>query len=132
MGEERRKSVRIKKVLTVRYGYNVDKNVKKWDITTIRDISETGMCITTHRRFSPDDILTFLIKIPSRPLEWMEFKGRIVGTNESNVIPGESVIRSPVTITRAEFINLKKNQKELIREYITWFLTKLKKEEKQK
>lgn len=114
MGEERRKSVRIKKALTVRY-CGVDKADKKWDITAVRDISEIGMCITTHQQFLPNDIVTFLIKIPSRPLEWVEFTGRVVGSEESRV---------DTHLTRIEFMNLKEVQKELIREYITWFLTK--------
>ena len=122
MGEERRKSVRIKKALTVRYSYGIDKDGKKWDITAIRDIGETGMSITTHQRFSLSDIVTFLIKIPSRPLEWIEFTGRVVGSEELRAISGEVVAGSH--ITRVEFINLKEDQKELIREYITWFLTK--------
>ena len=115
MGEERRKSVRIKKVLTVRYCYGVDKADKKWDMTLIRDISETGMRITTRQRFSLNDILTFLIKVPSRPLEWVEFTGRVVESKESRVARH---------LTRIEFINFKEGQKELIREYITWFLSK--------
>ncbi|MDP2938212.1 MAG: PilZ domain-containing protein [Candidatus Omnitrophota bacterium] len=122
MGEERRKSVRIKKVLTVRYSYGVNKDEKKWDITAIRDISETGMSITIHQEFSPNDIITFLIKIPTRPLEWIEFTGRVVGTEDLKAISGETL--TGAHITRVEFINLKENQKELIREYITWFLTK--------
>lgn len=122
MVEEKRKSVRIKKVITVRYNYGADTGEKKWDMTMIRDISETGMCITTHQRFSLNDIVTFLIKIPSRPLEWIEFTGRVVGSEELKAISGETVGVSQ--ITRVEFINLKEDQKELIREYITWFLTK--------
>ena len=122
MGEERRKSVRIKKVLTVRYSYGVNKDEKKWDITAIRDISETGMSVSTHYKFSPNDIVTFLIKIPSRPLEWIEFTGRVVGTEDLKAISGETL--TGAHITRVEFINLKEDQKELIREYITWFLTK--------
>jgi len=122
MVEEKRKSVRIKKIITVRYSYDINKDEKKWDMTMIRDISETGMCITTHKQFLPNDIITFLIKIPSRPLEWIEFTGRVVGSEKRMAIPGESVASSH--ITRIEFINLKEGHKELIREYITWFLTK--------
>jgi len=122
MGEERRKSVRIKKVLTVRYSYGVDKADKKWDMTLVRDISETGMCITTRQRFSLNDILTFLIKIPSEPLEWVEFTGRVVRSEELNVTSREAV--AGVHLTRVEFLDLKEDQKELIREYIRWFLTK--------
>jgi len=122
MGEERRKSVRIKKFISVRYSYDADEGEKKWDITSIRDISETGMCITTQQQFLANDILVFLIKIPTRPLDWIEFTGRVVGSEALKVISGESVGSSH--ITRVEFINLKEVQKGLIREYIAWFLTK--------
>ena len=122
MGEERRKSVRIKKALTVRYCYGVDKADKKWDMTLIRDISETGMCITTRQRFSLNDILTFLIKVPSRPLEWVEFTGRVAGSEELNVTSREAA--AGLYITRVEFMNFKEGHKELIRESIIWFLSK--------
>ncbi len=122
MGEERRKSVRIKRFITVRYSYYVDKGEKKWDITSIRDISETGMCITTQQQFLANDILAFLIKIPTTPLDWIEFTGRVVGSEALKAISGESIASSH--ITRVEFINLKEMQKGLIREYIAWFLTK--------
>ena len=122
MVEERRKSVRIKKTITVRYGYGINKDEKKWDMTFLRDISETGMSIATCHQFSANDILTCIIKIPSRPLEWIEFTGRVVGSEELMAISGEVVAGSH--ITRVEFINLKEDQKELIREYIAWFLTK--------
>src|SRR4030042_1822253 len=128
MAEERRKSVRIKKVLTVRYSYAINKDEKKWDITAIRDISETGMSISTHYKFSPDDIMTLLIKIPSRPLEWIEFTGRVVGSEELTSISGKVVTGS--NITRVEFINLKEDQKELIRQYIEWFLSQGKRGQK--
>ncbi len=122
MGEERRKSVRIKKVLTVRYSYSVNKDEKKWDITAIRDISETGMSVTIHQEFSPNDIITFLIKIPTRPLEWIEFTGRVVGSEGLKAISGEAVAGSHITIVK--YRKDKEIREVLIREYITWFLTK--------
>lgn len=122
MREERRKSVRIKKVITVRYSYGIDKDEKKWDMTVIRDISETGMSVATQHKFSPNDIVTFLIKIPSRPLDWIELAGRVVVSEGVKTTSGETL--GVAHITRVEFINLKEDQKELIREYITWFLSK--------
>ena len=61
MDEERRKSVRIKKFITVKYSYGDSKNGKKWDFPSIRDISETGMSITTQQQLLQDDIITFLV-----------------------------------------------------------------------
>ncbi|MDD4938811.1 MAG: PilZ domain-containing protein [Candidatus Omnitrophica bacterium] len=118
MVEERRKSVRIKKMLSVRYAYPDENGVKKWDITSVRDISETGMSITTEHGFSANDTLTFLVKIPSKPLDWEEFTGRVVCSESAR--PGSS----PLHITRVEFINLRDEQKQLVREYISWFLAK--------
>ncbi|MFH1889082.1 MAG: PilZ domain-containing protein [Candidatus Omnitrophota bacterium] len=106
MPDERRKSVRIKKVISVRY----TEDGKKWDITSIKDISEKGMCFTTHEEFVPNDVITFLIKIPSMPLEWIELTGRVVKRQSH--------------ITRVEFVNLQDNHKELIRQHIKWFLSK--------
>jgi len=122
MDEERRKSVRIKKVITVRYNYGADTGEKKWDMTVVRDISETGMSIATNHKFSPNDIVDFLIKIPSRPLDWIELTGRVVASKEL-----KSVYTAAVTAahtTRVEFTNLKEDKKELIRQYVTWFLSK--------
>jgi len=122
MGEERRKSVRIKKFITVRYNYGADTGEKKWDMTVVRDISETGMSIATNHKFSPNDIVDFLIKIPSRPLDWIELTGRVVASKEL-----KSVYTAAVTAahtTRVEFTNLKEDKKELIRQYVTWFLSK--------
>lgn len=116
--------MRIKRGITVRYSYTTDKGEKKWDMTGIRDISETGMSVSTQHKFSSNDILTFLIKIPSRPLEWIEFTARVVGSEEMKSITGETL--RAVHITRLEFINLKEDQKELIREYITWSLSRKK------
>ncbi len=122
MGEDRRKSVRIKKLLTVRYSYGINNSNKKWDITSIRDISETGISINTQQAFAVNDIITFLVKIPSRPLDWLEFTGRVVVSEELKSISGESVAGSH--LTRVEFINLKEKERELIKEYVTWFLAK--------
>ena len=118
---ERRKSVRIKKIITVRYSYGIGDE-KKWDMTVIRDISETGMCVTTHKQFFPEDTMAFLVKIPSRPLEWMEFIGRVVGSEKLANTPGMSF--ADTYLTRVEFVNLQDSQKESIREYIAWFLAK--------
>ena len=122
MGEERRKSVRIKKVLVVRYGYGVDKDGKKWDITAIRDISETGMQIITIKHFHNGEVLNFLIKIPFRPFQWIEFNGKIVGSKEPKTPLDDSVLG--VYLTRVEFLDLKEDLKELLRAYVDWFLTK--------
>ncbi|MFA5356034.1 MAG: PilZ domain-containing protein [Candidatus Omnitrophota bacterium] len=118
MADERRRSVRVKKVINIRY--TDDK--KKWDITAIRDISETGISFTTHKPFSPDDIITFLIKIPTMPLEWLEITGRVVASE--GIISAAGAMLEGSFITRVEFVNLQGRHKEFIQQYITWFLSK--------
>lgn len=113
MKEERRRAVRIKKSLIVQYSRTFYDDTKYWDITTIKDISETGMCIITNKNFSPNETVSFRVKIPSRPFEWLEFTGRIVDIEISKL---------NTYITRVEFVDLTEEQKNLIKEYINWFL----------
>lgn len=119
MGVERRKSVRIKKVLSVRY--SLADAEKKWDMSSVRDISETGISFLTYKEFSAGDIMNFFIKIPSRPLDWVELRGKVIGSEGGKPFMGEPAGYSHVT--RVEFLDLKDEQRGLIREYITWFLS---------
>jgi len=109
---ERRESVRIKKSLTV---YYANKDKEKWDMSIIKNISETGICITTNKNFTLDEIINFRIKLPSEPFQWLELYGKVMEC--------EGAI-SGIYITRAEFICLKAGQKKLIKEYIAWVLGK--------
>lgn len=120
--EEKRKSVRIKKTLFVRYSYSFDKDKKRWEEAVVRDISETGISITTCHSFLPNDTITILIKIPSRPLDWIELKGRVVRCEGVKPIAERS--KFGASITAIEFIDLNEEQKKIIREYISWFLSK--------
>lgn len=114
MEEERRRSVRIKKPLTVQYSYTLDEK-KIWDMSFIKDLSDTGMCITTNKNFLVNEIFSIRIKVPLRPLMAVEIEGRVVESKESKACG---------YVTRVEFINLKDDQKELLREYIAWILVK--------
>lgn len=113
MEADKRKSVRIKKSLVVQYNYKISQSTTLWNMSTIKDISETGMCIVTDRSFPPNEKMNFRIKIPSRPFEWLEFNGRIVDTEAST---------ANIYFARVEFTNLQEEQKGLIGEYIKWFL----------
>ena len=122
MEEEKRQAILIKKTLVAMYTPDVDKDKKTWDATIIRDISERGMQVTTNKQFSPDEILTFFIKIPFRPFQWIEVNGRVVASDDLKTVFDESV--AGAHITRVEFVDLKENQKELIKAYIEWFMDK--------
>lgn len=116
MEKDRRKSIRVRTSFIVQYGYYVnDKGKKMWDMTVIRDISEVGMRITTHKSFSPNDILNFRLRIPSDPFQYLNFNGKVVESEES---------KAARHLTRIEFMDLEEEQKELIRIYVEWFLSK--------
>ena len=120
MEEERREKIRIKKELVVRYCYN-DKNKRVWDESCVRDISEKGMMFTTIRNFQPDEVVHILIKIPFEPFRWLEFEGKVVGSEELKTALSGSV--AGTYITRVEFINLKEEQKTTMQLYVEWFLS---------
>jgi hypothetical protein len=122
MQEEKRKFERIVKPIAVRYAEDTSLDAEKWDMTCTRNISAGGMCIVTSRYYSPEKILHFLLKIPLRPFEWQQVKGRVIGcinltTSMEELIPNSY-------ITRLEFLDLKEEQKNLINEYVRWFLKK--------
>ena len=84
-------------------------------MSVIKDISEAGICITTNKNFPLGDVINFRIKLPTQPFQWLELYGMVVECEE--IMPG-------TYITRAEFMDLKRDQKELIRSYISLVLGK--------
>jgi len=114
MEEERRRSVRVKKPLSVQYSYSLD-NKTRWDMSFIKDLSDTGICITTNNIFPADEIFFIRIKIPIKPHQALEIEGKVIESRE---------YKACGYITRLEFVGLKDDQKELIREYIAWILLK--------
>lgn len=118
MEKERRESVRIKKFLVALYS----RDKKTWDMTHIRDISDKGMQITTAGALTSGEILTFLIKIPFKPFEWIEINGKTVESSELKTVFDKPVANTH--ITRIEFVDLREDHKKLICEYIEWFLSR--------
>jgi len=122
MEEEKRQTVRIKKALIAMYRFHNDVDKDSWDQTQIRDICEKGMLITTMKCFQPNDVLTFLVKLPMNPFQWIEFNGRVVESKDLKTVHDEAIVGT--YITRVEFVGIKEEHKELMRVYIAWFLTK--------
>jgi c-di-GMP-binding flagellar brake protein YcgR len=114
MEEDRRKNSRIKKTLTVQYARAGSFNLK-WEMSQIKDISDTGLSITTAESFSSDQNLLIRLKLPTHPYEWIDLDGSVV---ESQSFGGE------FWLTRVKFIQLKEEDKTLIKDYIAWFLLK--------
>jgi hypothetical protein len=124
MTEERRRAPRIKKTLVVFYALpNESKGGgEKWNMTAVQNISELGMCLTINERLCQNDFLLLRIKLPQRPFEWQELKGRVLEIQELKNILEESVAGQ--FIARIEFLELKEEEKRLINEYVHWFLEK--------
>ncbi|MCX5708206.1 MAG: PilZ domain-containing protein [Candidatus Omnitrophica bacterium] len=114
MEEERRKTSRIKKNLIVQYASDEKINLK-WGISLIKDISDMGMSITTGKSFAPEENLLIRLKLPSQPYRWIDLKGAVI---ESKSYGGEN------WLTRVRFLKLNNEDKELIKDYIAWFLIK--------
>jgi c-di-GMP-binding flagellar brake protein YcgR len=114
MEEERRKTSRIKKNLTVQYTSSARSHLG-WEMSTIKDISDTGMSFTTSQNLVAQENLIIRLKLPSQPYKWIEINGEVI---ESKNLSGET------WLTRIKFLQLENEDKELIKEYITWFLIK--------
>lgn len=116
---EKRKAERMYKSLMVSYGIeNYLGIVEKWDITTVRNFSATGMVFTSS--YACEDKINLMIKIPSRPYEHLCIRAMVIESNALKLANSED---SPGTfLTRVEFIDLKNEQKHLINDYIEWLI----------
>ena len=112
--EEKRQSVRIEKPLTVRYSPEIDSK-DNWNVSFIKNVSETGISFDTNKQFQAGENILLMFKIPLDPYNWLETKGSVV---ESRPSTGKSFL------TRLKFISIKEAQRNLIRDYVTWFLSK--------
>ena len=116
---EKRKSERIYKSLMVSYGTeNYLGVVEKWDITTVRNFSKTGMVFTSS--YACEDKIDLLIRIPTRPYEHLRICARVI---ESSALKLVNSLNSPGTfLTRVEFMDLKDEDNKLISDYIEWLI----------
>lgn len=119
LSEEKRKAKRITKALFARYIPENERTSERWDMVSIKNISETGICLPASEPFSPGQILTILMKIPLRPMEWIEFKGKVVGSER--LIPDSPSSTVEMYLIRAEFLDLKDELKGLLKQYIAMF-----------
>ena len=113
MFEEKRQTVRIKKPLPVQFGIQKPDGTYSWDISLIRDISETGICLRASVRFEKGLICLLRINVPLRPGKPEVIKGQVIDTDE---------IKLNVFAVRILFLDLTEDQKKYLREYIAWAL----------
>jgi c-di-GMP-binding flagellar brake protein YcgR len=120
MENERRKNERIKKLLMVQYAAKTDRFLK-WDMSTMKDLSEGGMLITTDRNFPGGTILKFRFKLPTDPFHKLTLKARVVCS--ANIVTKMGVVLNGYLL-RVEFFELREEHKAMVRKYIQWFTSK--------
>jgi Tfp pilus assembly protein PilZ len=114
MGEERRKATRVRDPLFVQYCFDDADGKEIWDITTVQDISETGLSIKTVNAFKIGDPISLRLKVPLRPLEKIEVTGKVVGCSDTG--------QGRTSLTRIEFSDLPEDTKILFHEYVDWVI----------
>jgi len=112
---ENRKSTRIDKSLVIKYSSGIDK--KTWDISSVKNISETGILFDTNRQFQAGEDILVLFKIPLDPYNWIEANVSVV---ESTPCIGGAFL------TRIKFVSIDEPDRKMIKDYVAWFLRNVK------
>ncbi|MFA6129758.1 MAG: PilZ domain-containing protein [Candidatus Omnitrophota bacterium] len=111
---EKRKSVRIEKSFIIKYSPETS-NKNNWDISFIKNVSETGVLFDTNKQFQAAETILVMFKIPFDPYNWIEAKGSVI---ESAPFIGGSFL------TRIKFTSINESQRKLIKDYVAWFSRK--------
>jgi hypothetical protein len=120
MDEEKRRAPRIKKALVVLYSSDIEGDQKRWNMTSIKNISEYGLCLAMSEHFSQGQVLLFQIKFPTRPFEWLKVEGKILAVETFKTKFDAQI--ADQSQARIEFIGISEEQKIHIREYVEWFI----------
>ncbi len=116
---DKRKAVRIYKNITVRYGVQNHLGVvEKWDITTVINLSKTGLVFTSG--FACSETIDFMIKLPSHPYEPFHIRGRVIESSQFKL--ADSTVLKDTFLTRVEFIYPKEEYKKLLFDYVDWLI----------
>ncbi len=112
---DKRKATRIYKNLMISYGVRNNLGVvEKWDITTVKNFSKTGMVFTSG--YICKDMVDFMIRLPSHPYEPLHINGRVIESSTLKSAGSGSI--SGTFLTRVEFINLRKEHSDLLNDFI--------------
>jgi hypothetical protein len=114
MSEEKRRDVRIKTTLFVQYCFDINSVPQKWDITSAKDLSESGVSLVTGKAFEIGATIALRFKIPSRPFDKTEIDAIVVGC--------QSIGQGSTNIVRAHFKNISDEKKEALREYVLFMV----------
>ncbi len=123
---EKREDIRINKPLTGMYAELNGPVPGEWDVTTVRNLSLGGAIFTTKVFYKSPSVLRLMLKIPSRPIGFMEFDAKVVESRELKSLEEFSI--AGVYLTRVRFISVSPEKKEILKEYIEWFISRLKKQ----
>jgi len=122
---EKRGNVRINKSLVAMYSKLDDSTLAEWDITAIRNISTGGALFTAKSLYKNFTHLQLLIKIPSRPFDWLDLNAKVIEakklTNTDDLLVGGTFL------TRVEFFSVPLEKREPLEEYIEWHINQIKK-----
>jgi hypothetical protein len=110
--DEKRGSIRIGKPLAVQFGLQTDGSIS-WDMSLIKDISESGICLRTGIPLEKGDICYLRFKMPTHPWNSLEITAKVVESAQ---------VKMSIHTTRLEFLDLNEEQKQLLREYVAWAL----------
>jgi len=128
-GSEKRGSIRVNKMIVIMYSELSEAADVDWDVTAIRNISTGGAVFTAKREYKRDTHLQLLIKIPLKPFDWIPFTGKVVESRELHNIDNFAV--GGTYLTRIEFFAVPMENRELLEEYIEWFVSFANKKENQ-
>ena len=111
--QDRRESVRVRKNITIHFKRGLRIAKQQWINTTIRDISESGLCISTNKSMPPASYIRLRLRIPTEK-NWLKITGRVIKSDKQD----------NNYWTHARLLQLDLNQKKDIRTYIAWVLVK--------
>jgi hypothetical protein len=106
MVEERRRAIRIKKVLVAQF--QEKDSPQNWNMTQIMDISEVGLVMFMEKILPAGTELHLRIKVPINPSAWYEFDGKVIDCEKHRV--------------RVEITAMGDDTKGILREFVAWFL----------
>jgi hypothetical protein len=106
-GQEKRKTIRIRKPLYVQFGIGIGSAVS-WDMSLLKDISEEGLCLRTSMVLEKGQVCYLRFKVPHAK-EPMSFAAEVVES-----LP----VSSRVALTRLHFQAVSDDDKRVLREYI--------------
>ena len=124
-GKEKRVNTRINKSIVAMYGETNKPGPAQWDITVIRNISIGGAVFTTKTAYKNFAHLQLLMKVPLKPFDWIGFSGKVIESTQLHNL--DDFIVGGTYLTRVEFFAIPMENRELLEEYVEWFVAYLKK-----